>query len=69
MRKNLQPKQGLCFGIRNGSGSTCVAGYNVQSAVDTQHHLIVAHGVTNAVTDRRSVARPSDPFRGSSLMR
>lgn len=27
-------------------------GYNLQSAVDTQHHLIVSHKVTNIVTDR-----------------
>lgn len=32
-----------------GSG---VVGYNVQAAVDTEHHLIVAHDVTNIVTDR-----------------
>lgn len=29
-----------------------VVGYNVQAAVDTEHHLIVAHDVTNIVTDR-----------------
>ena len=32
-----------------GSG---VVGYNVQTAVETEHHLIVAHEVTNNVTDR-----------------
>ncbi len=32
-----------------GSG---VVGYNVQAAVDIEHHLIVAHDVTNVVLDR-----------------
>jgi len=27
-------------------------GYNVQTAVETKHHLIVAHEVTNDVTDK-----------------
>ena len=31
---------------------TDAVGYNVQVAVDTKHHLIVAHGVTNVGTDR-----------------
>jgi len=31
---------------------TGIVGYNVQTAVDTKHHLIVAHEVTNAGTDR-----------------
>ncbi|MFT5851744.1 MAG: hypothetical protein ACI87J_001717 [Colwellia sp.] len=32
-------------------GMTIVVSYNIQSAVDTKHHLIVAHEVTNT-TDR-----------------
>src|SRR4051795_9148733 len=35
----------------SGRGSGMV-GYNVQSAVDTKHHLIVAHEVTNVGHDR-----------------
>ncbi|MCH9671089.1 MAG: IS1182 family transposase [Gammaproteobacteria bacterium] len=54
-----------------GSG---MVGYNVQTAVDTTHHLIVAHEVTNVGIDRRQLAsmarqakailapEPSDPL-------
>src|SRR5438270_4976638 len=35
----------------SGRGSG-VVGYNVQGAVDTEHHLIVAHEVTNSGSDR-----------------
>ncbi len=37
-----------------GGGST--VGYNVQTAVDSENHLIVAHEVTNATTDRSQLA-------------
>jgi hypothetical protein len=39
----------------SGRGSG-VVGYNVQVAVDTQRHLIVAHEVTNIGTDRSQLA-------------
>ena len=35
---------------------TGTVGYNVQAAVDTEHHLIVAHEVTNVGTDWRQLA-------------
>jgi transposase len=42
------------FMATSKSGSGMVA-YNVQTAVDTQHHLIVAHEVTNSQTDRNQL--------------
>jgi len=39
----------------SGRGSGIV-GYNVQVAVDTEHHLIVTHEVTNTGTDRSQLA-------------
>jgi transposase len=35
---------------------TGIVGYNVQTAVDTKHHMIVAHEVTNSGSDRRQLA-------------
>ena len=37
-----------------GGGST--VGYNVQTAVDSKHHLIAAHEVTNASSDRSQLS-------------
>jgi len=39
----------------SGRGSG-VVGYNVQVAVDTDHHLIIAHEVTNSGSDRAQLA-------------
>lgn len=39
----------------NGKG-TGLVGYNLQAAVDTEHHLIVAHEVTNVGHDLRQLA-------------
>ncbi len=39
----------------SGRGSG-VVGYNVQAAVDTEHHLIVAHDVINKGSDRAQLA-------------
>jgi transposase len=38
------------------SRGTGLVGYNVQSAVDSQHHLIIAHEVTNVGSDRSQLA-------------
>ena len=40
--------------MKAGGGST--VGYNVQTAVDSKHHLIAAHEVTNATTDRSQLS-------------
>jgi transposase len=38
------------------SRGTGVVGYNMQSAVDAKHHLIIAHKVVNVGTDRRQLS-------------
>ena len=42
---------------------TGIVGYNVQSAVDTTHHLIVAHEVTSVGTDRSALADTAELAR------
>lgn len=39
------------------SRGTGIVGYNVQTAVDTKHHIIVAHDVTITGSDRAQSAR------------
>jgi hypothetical protein len=48
----------------SGKGSGMV-GYNVQTAVDTKNHLIVAHEVTNVGHDRSQLAPMAERARGA----
>src|ERR1700727_3448516 len=48
----------------SGRGSGMV-GYNVQSAVDTKHHLIVTHEVINVGSDRSQLSRMSEQARAA----
>src|SRR5215831_13151203 len=45
---------------------TGIVGYNVQTAVDNEHHLIVAHEVTNVGNDRSALARMAQQARAAS---
>jgi transposase len=47
----------------SGRGSG-VVGYNVQVAVDTDHHLIVTHEVTNSGSDRAQLANVASRAKG-----
>jgi transposase len=42
---------------------TGIVGYNVQTAVDTKNHLIVAHEVTNVGTDRHGLLNMAEQAR------
>ena len=44
---------------------TGIVGYNVQSAVDTENHLIVAHEVTNVGPDRGQLSNMAEQARGA----
>ena len=55
----------------SGRGSG-VVGYNVQVAVDTEHHLIVTHEVTNSGSDRAqlaNVAKQAKAVLGAETLR
>src|SRR5262249_41107286 len=44
---------------------TGIVGYNVQTAVDTKNHLIVAHEVTNVGTDRHQLWNVAEQARAA----
>jgi transposase len=48
--------------VSQGKG-TGIVGYNVQTAVETKHHLIVAHEVTNVGSDRHQLKKMADAAR------
>ena len=48
----------------SGRGSG-VVGYNVQTAVDTENHLIVAHEVTNVGSDRSQLANTAQAAKSA----
>src|SRR2546427_1825060 len=43
-----------------------IVGYNVQTAVDAKHHLIVAHEVITAGVDRDQLAQMAEQARGAT---
>jgi transposase len=44
---------------------TGIVGYNVQTAVDTKHHLIVTHEVTNVGSDRHQLKKMAESARSA----
>jgi transposase len=59
---NLQPDEQLSLtdpdarSMATSGRGTGMVGYNVQASVDTKHHLIVTHEVTNEGHDRRQLS-------------
>ncbi len=52
-----------CRSMATSGRDTGIVGYNVQSAVDTKHHLIVAHEVTSVGSDRHQLANMAKQAR------
>jgi len=51
--------------MTTGRGGKGVVGYNVQVAVDSEHHLIVAHEVTNVGHDQSQLANMASPVKAA----
>ena len=51
--------------MKVGGGRATQVSYNVQTAVDTEHKLIVAHEVTNAAVDRNLLFQMSSLAKGA----
>ncbi len=64
MRTRARLPSGLTRGATSGRGSGMV-GYNVQAAVDTKHHLIVVHDVTNVGTDRSQLSAMAEKTKAA----
>src|SRR5262245_4047937 len=53
-----------CRSMATSGRGSGVVGYNVQVAVDTEHHLIVTHEVTNTGSDRGKLASVASQAKG-----
>src|SRR6202012_2276907 len=51
--------------MTSGGKRTGTVGYNVQAAVDTKHHLIVEHEVTNVGNDHGQLSRMAVSAKGA----
>lgn len=54
-----------CRSMATSGRGSGVAGYNVQTAVDTEHHLIVAHEVTNVGNDTAHLANMAEQAKAA----